>query len=72
MPTIKPAGYNQYLKNNPNVTGIDLLIADLNGVLRGKRVQPSALQKVFKDGICLPASVSVSYTHLTLPTKRIV
>ncbi|MEC8900036.1 MAG: glutamine synthetase family protein [Candidatus Neomarinimicrobiota bacterium] len=57
MPTIKPAGYNQYLKNNPNVTGIDLLIADLNGVLRGKRVQPSALQKVFKDGICLPASV---------------
>ena len=57
MPTIKPAGYNQYLKNNPNVTGIDLIIADLNGVLRGKRVQPSALQKVFKDGICLPASV---------------
>ena len=53
MPTIKPAGYNQYLNNNPNVTGIDLLIADLNGVLRGKRVQPSALQKVFKDGICL-------------------
>ena len=67
MPTIKPAGYNQYLKNNPNVTGIDLLIADLNGVLRGKRVQPSALQKVFKDGIC-----PVSYTHLTLPTTPYV
>ena len=57
MPTTKPVEYSQYLKNNPDVIGIDLLIADLNGVLRGKRIQPGALEKVFKEGICLPASV---------------
>ncbi|SVD52099.1 uncharacterized protein METZ01_LOCUS404953, partial [marine metagenome] len=34
MPMTKPVEYSQYLKKNPDVTGIDLLIADLNGVLR--------------------------------------
>ncbi|MDX1268416.1 MAG: glutamine synthetase family protein [Oceanisphaera sp.] len=36
---------------------IDLMLCDLNGVLRGKRIQNSAMEKAMRDGICLPASV---------------
>jgi len=57
MANIKPDNYIQFLKRHSDLKGIDLLISDLSGVLRGKRIQSSALEKVFKDGICLPASV---------------
>ena len=57
MANVKPDNYNQFLKRNSNLQGIDLLVSDLNGVLRGKRIQSSALEKVFQAGICLPASV---------------
>lgn len=36
---------------------IDLLLPDINGVLRGKRVSASALEKVLSSGIKLPASL---------------
>ncbi len=47
----------QFLKENPDIAGIDLLITDLNGVIRGKRVAKSALVKVYKNGICLTTSL---------------
>ncbi|MCL6414198.1 glutamine synthetase family protein [Aestuariirhabdus sp. Z084] len=46
-----------FLKKHPEVTTIDLLIADMNGVIRGKRVDPSVLKKAYGKGICLPESV---------------
>ncbi|MGS2744954.1 glutamine synthetase family protein [Halomonas sp. LS-001] len=42
---------------HPDITSIDLLISDLNGVIRGKRIPVDNLGKVFEKGIYLPASV---------------
>ncbi|PSJ47555.1 glutamine synthetase [Zobellella endophytica] len=36
---------------------VDLMLCDINGVLRGKRIQTSALENALRDGISLPASV---------------
>jgi len=36
---------------------VDLLLPDMNGLLRGKRVQREALEKVYSDGVCLPMSL---------------
>ena len=33
---------------------VDLLLPDMNGLLRGKRVTREALEKVYVDGVCLP------------------
>ncbi len=36
---------------------IDLLLPDMNGLLRGKRVTRDALEKVYANGVCLPMSL---------------
>ena len=36
---------------------VDLLLPDMNGLLRGKRVTRAALEKVYADGVCLPMSL---------------
>ncbi|MEQ6918385.1 glutamine synthetase family protein [Halomonas aquatica] len=46
-----------FLDQHPEVDSIDLLISDLNGLLRGKRIPRENLEKAFRDGIHLPASV---------------
>ena len=46
-----------FLAEYPEVHFIDLLIADMNGIVRGKRIDRSALIRAFDRGIALPASV---------------
>jgi len=46
-----------FLNNNPDILFADLLIADMNGVVRGKRVDRDTLAKVYANGINLPASL---------------
>ncbi len=48
---------DQLLQQHPNTEAIDLLISDLNGIVRGKRIDISALNKVADEGVALPASV---------------
>lgn len=36
---------------------VDLMLCDINGVIRGKRIQASAFEKALEQGISLPASV---------------
>jgi len=36
---------------------VDLLLPDMNGLLRGKRITRDALEKVYQNGICLPMSL---------------
>ncbi len=36
---------------------VDLLLPDMNGLLRGKRVERAALEKIYSDGVCLPMSL---------------
>ncbi|SFX07064.1 glutamine synthetase family protein [Marinospirillum alkaliphilum] len=46
-----------FLDEHPEVQYVDLLISDMNGIVRGKRVDPAALAKVYEKGIALPASI---------------
>ena len=48
---------NEFLAEHPEVQFFDLLIADMNGVVRGKRIDRSNLLKVYEKGINLPASL---------------
>ena len=43
-----------FLKKNPDTEVMELLIADLPGMLRGKRVRKKEFEKTFVDGFCLP------------------
>ncbi|WP_110676743.1 MULTISPECIES: glutamine synthetase family protein [Salinicola] len=46
-----------FLAQHPEVQSVDLLISDLNGVLRGKRVPRDNVVGVLEAGMRLPASV---------------
>lgn len=48
---------NGFLKEHPDIQYVDLLITDMNGVVRGKRVERASLSKVYERGINLPASL---------------
>jgi glutamine synthetase len=41
----------------PDAAAVDLILADMNGLLRGKRIARSALDKVWLQGVCLPMSL---------------
>ena len=46
-----------FLARHPEVDSVDLLISDMNGVLRGKRIPRDNLEKAYASGIQLPGSV---------------
>jgi len=46
-----------FFEENPDIESVDLLIPDLNGVMRGKWAPADALKKVNKPGVNLPMSV---------------
>ena len=45
------------LQQLPQCELVDLLLPDMNGLLRGKRITRDALEKVYADGVCLPMSL---------------
>jgi len=46
-----------FLEQHPEIREIDLLLPDMNAVLRGKRIQKKKLSSIYKKGIYFPASV---------------
>lgn len=48
-----------FLDANPTVTWIDIVLFDMNGMPRGKRVRRADLVSTVKSGLLLPASVYV-------------
>ena len=46
-----------FLYKYPDIEAIDVLIPDLNGILRGKRVPRERLNKVYQEGVALPGSI---------------
>jgi glutamine synthetase len=50
----------RFLEQNPDIRAVDLLIADLNGIYRGKRVYPDTLEHVYEDGVQLAKSLFAS------------
>ena len=51
------AAGESFLLENPDIESVDLLIADINGVMRGKWAPAEALKKVCQPGINLPMSI---------------
>lgn len=48
------AELNKFLRKYPGTDVMELLIADLPGVLRGKRIRRKEFAKTFQNGFCLP------------------
>ncbi len=49
-----PVELRSFMKRYQGTDSMELLIADLSGVLRGKRIRGIEFAKVFRDGFCLP------------------
>ncbi|TVU73951.1 MULTISPECIES: glutamine synthetase family protein [Cobetia] len=47
----------EFLDRHPEIENIDLLISDINGIQRGKRIPRENLEKAYALGINLPGSV---------------
>jgi len=45
-----------FLKSNPDVTAIDAILSDISGVIRGKRIAPETLRKIYDQGFQIPGS----------------
>lgn len=56
-PGAQPGEAERFLAENPEVVAVELLIPDLAGVFRGKRMAPEALPKAFREGVRLPGSI---------------
>ena len=44
----------KFLKKNPKTIEMEILVADIHGVLRGKRIRSNEFESVFKDGFTMP------------------
>ena len=54
----RPGNYlGKFLKKRPDTDVMELMIADLAGVLRGKRVRGDEFRKVVDDGFCIPGGM---------------
>ena len=49
-----PAELRSYLKRHPGTDAMELLITDVPGVFRCKRIRGQEFSKVFSDGFCMP------------------
>ena len=52
-----------YVEAHPELRAIDLVISDMNGIVRGKRIRPAELDKVLADGFRLVGSVFALDVH---------
>lgn len=47
---------SRYLKDHPELDLVDALMVDINGIIRGKRMGPNNLAKIYDKGFQMPAS----------------
>jgi len=47
----------RFLSANPDITGIELLVPDGNGVIRGKRFAREGIDKLYREGVRFPGSI---------------
>jgi glutamine synthetase len=45
---------NKFLKQYPKTEEMEILIADIHGVLRGKRIRSDEFKSIFRDGFTMP------------------
>jgi len=51
--------YQQFLQQHPGIESVDLLLVDLNGIVRGKRAPISALSKLASGGLVFPRGTTL-------------
>ncbi len=54
-PTLDVA--TEFRARHPDIAHLDVLIADMSGVLRGKKIPISGLDKIFREGMTFPGSL---------------
>ncbi|MEX1107750.1 MAG: glutamine synthetase family protein [Dongiaceae bacterium] len=47
----------RFLADNPDIVGLDVLLPDGNGVMRGKRIPRDGIDKIYRDGVRFPGSL---------------
>ncbi len=47
----------KFLKNNPELRFVDVLLPDICNIVRGKRIPRDDLAKVYGDGLQVPSSI---------------
>lgn len=57
----------RFLRDHPDLNGIELLIADVNGVLRGKQMQKQDFDKCFSAGFVMPGGTVLLDTQGDIP-----
>jgi glutamine synthetase len=57
-----PAELRSYMKRYPDTDAMELLIPDMPGVLRGKRIRGEEFEKIFTDGFYLPGGTVLMNT----------
>ena len=57
MPTSRSTSEaDAFLAAHPDAETVDMVIADMNGILRGKQLARNYLKKLYSDGVRLPGS----------------
>lgn len=46
----------EFLQRHPRLEFVEAFLSDVNGIARGKRLPAHALERLYGDGLCLPAS----------------
>lgn len=48
---------DSFLEANPDISGFDLLMPDMSGILRGKRIGRDGVAKLYDEGVRVPSSM---------------
>lgn len=47
---------HKYMKKFPDTQEMEIIIGDINGVIRGKRIRSNEFESIFRDGFSIPGS----------------
>ena len=67
MPGAKQLELDSFLAGHPEIENFDLLLPDINGILRGVRAPRADMQQVFKSGAYMSASTMLLDSRGLLP-----
>jgi len=63
------AEVDAFLAEHPDIALVDMLVPDMNGILRGKQLTPDAAAKLYTEGVRLPGSnYLLDWTGHNIPT----
>ena len=57
MSIAKPEELQEFLQKHPEITMLEVLVPDINGILRGKRLPRGEFSTFFVEGVKAPGSV---------------